>query len=76
LARQFKTDETMSDQVEKSSATLFLDEHPELRAAMAKSQKFPEVKKRSSLLIDGEQLYVVKGDVLGDEDELFLDGVD
>ncbi|MFN2515294.1 MAG: hypothetical protein ABR556_03695 [Pyrinomonadaceae bacterium] len=60
---------------EKDAATLFLDENPELRTSMSKSKKFSELKKRSLLFIDGEQLYVVKGDTLGNEQELYLDGL-
>lgn len=60
---------------EKSSATRFLDANPELRRAMAESSVFEELKSRESLTIDGENLYVVRGDTLGDEDELFLDAL-
>jgi len=59
----------------KSSATLFLDEHPELRAAMSASKKFAEIKGQTQLDVDGERLYVVRGDTLGEEDDLYLDAL-
>lgn len=66
----------MSEEIEKSAATIFFDEHPELRAMMDKSRQFPEMKKRKALpLMDDEQLYVVRGDTQGDEDELYLDAL-
>ena len=71
----------MPDENARSSASKFLDEHPELRGAMAKSQKFPELKKRAALPKDDEdnkeeeQLYIVRGDTVGDEDELFIDAL-
>jgi hypothetical protein len=73
--------EAMPEQNEGSSASRFLNEHPELREAMAKSQKFAELKKRKALPKDNaedqeeEQLYVVRGDTVGDEDELVLDAL-
>lgn len=65
----------MPDEGERSEAAIFFDEHPELRDAMNRSKNFPELKRRSSVKIDDEQLYVVKGDTLGDEDELYLDAL-
>src|SRR3982750_1853270 len=71
----------MSDQSEKSFATRFLDEHPALREAMARSQKLTELKKRLALPKDDEtdaeeeQLYTVRGDTVGDEDELYVDAL-
>lgn len=71
----------MPEENEGSSASKFLNEHPELREAMARSQKFAELKKRKALPKDNaedheeEQLYVVRGDTVGDEDELVLDAL-
>lgn len=65
----------MPPQDEKSRAALFLDARPALRAAMKASEIFPELKKRKSLDIDDEQLYIVRGDTLGDEDDLYLDAL-
>ncbi|MFY9618252.1 MAG: hypothetical protein WAM70_08045 [Pyrinomonadaceae bacterium] len=65
----------MSEEGRKSAAAEFLDEHPELRAFMTASEKFRDIKKRKSLVIDGEQLYVVQGDMQGDEDDLFVDTI-
>lgn len=63
------------EQDRKSPASQFLDEHPELRALMSASKNFREMKQRKSLFIDGEQLYIVQGDVQGDEDDLFVDSI-
>lgn len=71
----------MPDQNERSSASKFLDEHPALRDAMAGAQKFAELKKRVALPKDDEadkeeeQLYIVRGDTVGDEEELYLDAL-
>ncbi len=53
----------------------FLDAHPGLRDSMSVSDKFAELKKRAGLFIDGEQIYVVRGDAQGDEDDLYLDAL-
>ena len=63
----------MSEEESKSEAAKLLDEHPELREKMTKSEKFREMKNRKGLSIDNEQLYVVQGDILGDEADLDLD---
>jgi len=65
----------MSEQDSKSPAAELLEEHPELRERMSKSERFREMKKRKALSIDGEQLYIVQGDVQGDEDDLYLDSI-
>ena len=66
---------------EKSFASTFLDEHPSLREAMSRSQKLPELKNRLALPKDDEtdeqeeQLYIVRGDTVGNEDELYVDAL-
>lgn len=71
----------MPEPTKKSFAARFLDEHPALRDAMSKSQKLPELKKRVALPKDNandteeEQLYIVRGDTVGDEDELYVDAL-
>ncbi|MGA9998100.1 MAG: hypothetical protein WBP93_21985 [Pyrinomonadaceae bacterium] len=65
----------MSNGSGKSIATKFLDEHPELRSAMSASKKFAELKERSAMDIDGERLYAVRGDTLGEEDDFYLDSL-
>ncbi|HEX7317616.1 MAG TPA: hypothetical protein VF297_27185 [Pyrinomonadaceae bacterium] len=59
----------------KTSATKFLDEHPDLRRVMSESASFAELKARESFPVDGEVRYVVRGDTFGGEDELFLDAL-
>ena len=65
----------MVEKETKSAATRFLDAHPQLRQAMSESKIFEQVKNAASLTIDEEQLYIVKGDALGDEDDLYLDAL-
>ncbi|MEO8076113.1 MAG: hypothetical protein ABI818_07275 [Acidobacteriota bacterium] len=54
-------------------ATKWLDEHPQLRTAMARSAVWPRVKREAAVTIRGQPMYVVAGDTLGGEEELFLD---
>jgi hypothetical protein len=56
-----------------SSAARFLDQHPRLRQAMAKSSSFAELKRAAALEVDGERLYLHRGDALGEEEDLYLD---
>lgn len=65
----------LSDQ--ESSASEFLDAHPELRTLMKESKLFAALKKLKALSDDEdeEQLYIVKGDTQGDEDELYIDAL-
>lgn len=65
----------MSEPDRKTRAAQLLDEHPDLREKMSKSEKFREMKDRKALVVDDEKLYVVQGDVLGDEADLYLDSV-
>jgi hypothetical protein len=63
----------MSDQNEKSDATRRLDENPELRKAMSESESFRKFKEsHKSVIVDDAKYYVVGGDMLLDEDELYL----
>jgi hypothetical protein len=57
----------------QSRAAIFLDAHPELREAQARSEVFPRIREQASLAVAGRQFYLVYGDTLGDEEELFLD---
>jgi hypothetical protein len=54
-------------------AAKFLDDHPELHEAMARSSVWPRVKQHAEVTIKGQPMYVVGGDTLGGEEELFLD---
>lgn len=57
----------------QSRAAIFLDVHPDLREAQAQSEAFPRIREQASLAVAGRQFYLVYGDTLGDEEELFLD---
>ena len=61
-----------------SDASKFLDQHPALREAMARSKKLDELEKKVALPKDDEteeQLYIVRGDTVGDKDELYVDAL-
>jgi hypothetical protein len=57
----------------QSRTAIFLDAHPDLREAQAQSEAFPRIREQASLAVAGRQFYLVYGDTLGDEEELFLD---
>jgi hypothetical protein len=66
----------MTETGNKRPAAAFLDEHPEFRERMTASETFRELKKRDALpLLDGEQLYIYRGDAPGDEEDLYLDAL-
>jgi hypothetical protein len=65
----------MPDPEYKNSANQLLDEHPDLRSAMAQSKKFAELKSQSSLdEVAGQTVYLVN-DTQGDEDTLYVDAL-
>ena len=57
----------------RTRAESFLDRHAALREARTRSRVWPGVKTSAELVVDGQRLYVVGGDTLGGEDELYLD---
>jgi hypothetical protein len=57
----------------RTNARIFLDAHPELDAARARSGVWPQIKAAASIRPAGVELFVVGGDTLGGEEELFLD---
>jgi len=57
------------------AAQAFFAAHPELRERMAGSEVFRRIKRSALVEIDGEELYVVRGDTLGSEEELFVEAV-
>jgi hypothetical protein len=59
----------------RRAAARFLDAHPALRRAMASSAAFAELKRRAAMEIDGERLYLYRGDALGEEEDLYLDAL-
>ena len=58
---------------QRSHAEAFLDRHPALRAACGRSAVWPRVKDEARIDLGGTELYIVAGDTLGGETELFLD---
>lgn len=56
------------------SAAIFLKQHPELRQ-IQQSQVWRELKERYKLRGEESNLYVVRGDTIGDEDDLFVDAL-
>jgi hypothetical protein len=57
----------------QTRAERFLAERPALREARGRSTVWPDILTSAAVRIRGERLYVVRGDTLGGEDELFLD---
>jgi len=42
---------------------------------MAESEAFREIKRAAFVEIDGEELYIIRGDTFGGEDDLFVEAV-
>jgi hypothetical protein len=57
----------------RSRARIFLDTHPALGAALRHSGVWPQIRTEAKIHVADEDLYIVAGDTLGDEEELFLD---
>lgn len=53
----------------------FLEAHPELLAARDRSTVWEQVMKRYAVDALGPQSYVVRGDTIGDRDDLFMDAL-
>jgi hypothetical protein len=53
----------------------FLDAHPALRTAVQASPWFDALRRRAMIEIDGERLYVVRGDTLGSEEDLIVEAL-
>jgi hypothetical protein len=47
--------------------------HPGLAQAMRSSKAFEAIRDKAALEIDAERLYIVRGDTLGDEADLFVE---
>jgi hypothetical protein len=56
----------------RSRSDLFLSAHPSLREARARSSVWPKLRDRAALELGGTRMFLVAGDTLGDEDDLFL----
>jgi hypothetical protein len=56
----------------RSRSNLFLSAHPSLREARARSSIWPKLRDRAALELGGTRMFLVAGDTLGDEDDLFL----
>ena len=65
----------MPDQDYKGFATQILNDHPELRDAMAQSEKFSDLKRRRLIdEVEGEKIYLVN-DTQGGEEDLYIDSL-
>lgn len=53
----------------------FLAARPGIRDRMTGSEVFGRIKREALLEMDGEELYIVRGDSLGSEEELFVEAV-
>jgi hypothetical protein len=58
-----------------NDAGAFLAAHPSLAEAMRTSAAFDAIRRQALLDIDGERLYIVRGDTLGSEEELFVEAL-
>lgn len=58
-----------------SDASRFFAASRGLEEAMKASTAFEEVKREAALDIDGERLYIVRGDTLGSEEDLYLETI-
>ena len=58
-----------------NDAGAFLAAHPSLAEAMRTSSAFDRIRRQALLDIDGERLYIVRGDTLGSEEELFVEAL-
>jgi hypothetical protein len=56
-----------------SDAAGFLALHPGLEGAMRASERFARIRVDAALEVDAERLYIVRGDTLGDEADLYLE---
>ena len=56
-----------------SDAKAFVRSHSGLARAMRSSKAFASIREAAALEIDAERLYIVRGDTLGDEEDLFLE---
>jgi hypothetical protein len=56
-----------------SDAADFLSTHPGLEDAMRASERFARLREGALLEVDEERLYIVRGDTLGDEADLYLE---
>lgn len=62
------------EETERTRAQMFLDKHPALRAAMQGSAAFAQVKAETRRVpLPAGEAYLVYGDALGDEEDLYLD---
>src|SRR5271165_6913249 len=57
------------------SSAAFLEAHPELKAARERSAVWDHVMKRYAVEGLGPDSYVVRGDTIGDRDDLFVDAL-
>src|SRR3712207_6106270 len=63
----------MSDQTEQSQAAMLLETQPELREEAAASSLFDLLQRTAKrVTVDGEELFVVEGDLTLDEDQLMV----
>ena len=58
-----------------SEADEFVAANPALARAMAASRAFPALRDAAALDIDEERLYIVRGDTLGSEADLFVEAL-
>ena len=56
-----------------SDAAEFVRMHPGLERTMSASERFARIRDDTALEVDAERLYIVWGDTLGDEADLYME---
>ncbi|HYJ81038.1 MAG TPA: hypothetical protein VEW03_15605 [Longimicrobiaceae bacterium] len=59
----------------RSSAERLVSQHPELRELMSRSSNFRHIKDEAVLSVDNTPEYIVRGDTLGSEEDLFVEAL-
>jgi hypothetical protein len=65
----------MAEEELRSTASQVFAAHPALRQAMSASQIFPKIRDQARLQVGGEELYIIRGDTLGEEEDLYLEAL-
>ena len=65
----------MADEEFRSAARRFFTAYPEFHQAMSESKIFPKIRDQARIAVDAEDLYITRGDTLGEEEDLYLEAL-
>jgi hypothetical protein len=65
----------MADKELRSVTARFFAGHPEFRRAMSESKIFSQIRDQARLNVEGEELYIIRGDTLGEQEDLYLEAL-